>query len=80
MYLNPNIKLNLTAGYNIIPRFCWVTFQAENEKMPECLWLTPILQDSLRHIYQRFILESDGDVVEMVYKVIKTAAFKIYYM
>lgn len=43
--------------------------KAENEKMPECLWLTPILQDSLRHIYQRFILESDGDVVEMVYKV-----------
>ena len=42
--------------------------------MPECLWLTPILQDSLRHIYQRFILESDGDVVEMVYKVIKSTS------
>ncbi|KAL9957258.1 hypothetical protein ACROYT_G038872 [Oculina patagonica] len=41
----------------------------ENEKLSECVWLTPILQDSLRHIYQRFILESDGDVVEMVYKV-----------
>ena len=30
----------------------------------------PILQDSLRHIYQRFILETDADVLEMVYKVI----------
>lgn len=50
---------------------CCVAFQAEHEKMPECAWLTPILQDSLRHIYQRFILESDGDVVEMVYKVMK---------
>lgn len=47
----------------------FVLFQTKNEKMPECVWLTPILEDSLRHIYQRFILESDGDVVEMVYKV-----------
>ena len=56
---------------------CFVELQAENDKMPECLWLTPILQDSLRHIYQRFILESDGDVVEMVYKVIKKQLVKI---
>ena len=46
--------------------------------MPECLWLTPILQDSLRHIYQRFILESDGDVVEMVHKVIKSSSLLKY--
>ena len=57
---------------------CFVALQAENEKMPECLWLTPILQDSLRHIYQRFILESDGDVVEMVHKVIKSSSLLKY--
>ena len=48
---------------------CTVVFQPENENISECMWLMPILQDSLRHIYQRFILESDGDVVEMAYKV-----------
>lgn len=56
----------------VLTKTCFVQFQAENEKMTECVWLTPILQDSLRHIYQRFILESDGDVVEMVYKVMYT--------
>ena len=44
-------------------------FQPENERISECAWLIPILQDSLRHIYQRFILETDGDVVDMAYKV-----------
>ncbi|XP_068672856.1 TATA-binding protein-associated factor 172-like [Montipora foliosa] len=34
-----------------------------------CLWLAPILQGSLRHVYQRFILESDSDVLELAYKV-----------
>ncbi|XP_067042900.1 TATA-binding protein-associated factor 172-like [Acropora muricata] len=34
-----------------------------------CSWLTPILQESLRHIYQRFILETDSDVLELAYKV-----------
>ncbi|KAM7432717.1 btaf1 RNA polymerase II [Porites harrisoni] len=39
------------------------------ETVLECVWLEPILQDSLRHIYQRFILESDSNVVEMAYQV-----------
>jgi len=67
---------NIICYYYIITYF--VAFQAENEKIPECQWLTPILQDSLRHIYQRFILESDGDVVEMVYKVIKNSSLLKY--
>ncbi|XP_048575409.1 TATA-binding protein-associated factor 172 isoform X2 [Nematostella vectensis] len=35
----------------------------------ECVWLTPILQDAVRHIYQRFILESDASVIQYVYEV-----------
>ena len=34
-----------------------------------CNWLTPILQNSLRHIYQRFILEPERDILKLVYEV-----------
>ena len=46
-----------------------IYFQHGSERSPECFWLIPILQDFLRHIYQRFILETDSDVIEMAYKV-----------
>ena len=34
-----------------------------------CGWLTPILSDSLRHIYQRFILEPEHSILELVHEV-----------
>ncbi|XP_069756550.1 TATA-binding protein-associated factor 172 isoform X2 [Narcine bancroftii] len=33
------------------------------------MWLTPILQDVLRHIYQSCILESNQDILELIQKV-----------
>lgn len=32
-------------------------------------WLTPILQDLLRHIYQRCLIEHKPEILEVVYKV-----------
>ena len=45
------------------------TFLSLRHKAKECKWLTPIMQDAFRHIYQRYILESDEKVLEFVYKV-----------
>ena len=44
-------------------------FQPGSDSGSNCSWLAPILQGSLRHVYQRFILESDSDVLELAYKV-----------
>ncbi|XP_031555940.1 TATA-binding protein-associated factor 172-like [Actinia tenebrosa] len=35
----------------------------------ECTWLTPIMQDAFRHIFQRFILEPDLKILEFNYEV-----------
>ena len=37
--------------------------------MPVLTWLPPILVDMLRHIYQRCILETNSDILELVKKV-----------
>ena len=43
------------------------------------LWINPILQDMLRHIFQSCILESNEEILELVQKVcsiIQTTNFK----
>ena len=43
------------------------------------LWINPILQDMLRHIFQSCILESNEEILELVQKVcsiIHTTNFK----
>lgn len=41
----------------------------ENPQMPVAVWLPPILTDLLRHIFQRCILETNKDILELVKKV-----------
>ncbi|XP_050390117.1 TATA-binding protein-associated factor 172 [Patella vulgata] len=40
-----------------------------DQQQPVSQWLTPILSDALRHIYQRSLLENDVDVLNLVQKV-----------
>nr|XP_054762418.1 TATA-binding protein-associated factor 172-like [Lytechinus pictus] len=41
----------------------------ENPQMPVAAWIAPILTDMLRHVYQRCILETNKDILELVKKV-----------
>ena len=34
--------------------------------LQQCEWVTGILQDALRHVYQRGLLEAHGEVLELV--------------
>ncbi|XP_071487999.1 TATA-binding protein-associated factor 172-like [Diadema antillarum] len=41
----------------------------DNPQMPVAAWLPPILTDMMRHIYQRCILETNAEILELVQKV-----------
>ena len=80
VHVSSAVKNAGCGSSNYMYMFSSRVFQPDNEKISECAWLTPILQDSLRHIYQRFILESDVDVLEMVYKVMYLLVCNSTYM
>ena len=37
--------------------------------LQQCQWIAPILQDALRHIYQRSLLEAHGELLQLVEQV-----------
>jgi hypothetical protein len=37
--------------------------------LQQCEWLLPILQDALRHMYQRCLLETQLEILELVEQV-----------
>lgn len=39
-------------------------------QQPVTIWLSLVLQDALRHLYQRCIVESEPDILESIYQVI----------
>ncbi|XP_072029618.1 TATA-binding protein-associated factor 172-like [Amphiura filiformis] len=42
---------------------------ADNQQFPPNVWLPPILQDALRHMYQRSLLETNQDILDLIEKV-----------
>ncbi|XP_033630416.1 TATA-binding protein-associated factor 172-like [Asterias rubens] len=65
----PFLRHNITSVRKaVLETLCTLLF-AERQQVPTSVWLPPILQDALRHIFQRCILETNPDVLALIEKV-----------
>ncbi|XP_077979914.1 TATA-binding protein-associated factor 172-like [Glandiceps talaboti] len=65
----PFLRHNISSVRKAALQTLYTLLTTEYHMMPCQQWLPPILQDALRHIYQRCILEDKADIVELIEKV-----------
>ncbi|XP_038069588.1 TATA-binding protein-associated factor 172-like isoform X2 [Patiria miniata] len=65
----PFLRHNITSVRRAVLETLCTLLLADNQQVPTDVWLPPILQDALRHIFQRCILESNPDILALIEKV-----------
>ncbi|XP_022080347.1 TATA-binding protein-associated factor 172-like isoform X2 [Acanthaster planci] len=65
----PFLRHNITSVRRAVLETLCTLLLADHQQVPTDVWLPPVLQDALRHIFQRCILESNPDILALIDKV-----------
>ncbi|XP_030839988.1 TATA-binding protein-associated factor 172 [Strongylocentrotus purpuratus] len=65
----PFMRHNIVSVRRAVLDTLYTLLCTENPQMPVAAWIPSILTDMLRHVYQRCILETNRDILELVKKV-----------
>ncbi|ESO84153.1 hypothetical protein LOTGIDRAFT_155478 [Lottia gigantea] len=65
----PFLRHNITSVRKATLETLYTLLNIFDPETKKCFWITSILPDTLRHIYQRILLENNGILIELTYKV-----------